>query len=756
MVLEDRQGQLLGARIAADGQWRFPTTESDLPEKFKQALIEFEDRRFYYHPGVDPKGLLRALVQNIRNRKVVSGGSTLSMQVIRLSRGQKSRSVFQKLIEMTLATRLEWRYSKEEILQLYASQAPMGGNVVGLNAAAWRYYGKRPELLSWAEAATLAVLPNSPALIHPGRNRNALLAKRNRLLDRLLLAGQIDSLSCQLAKAESLPEKPLPLPRLAPQLLDRAWMEQVRSKKGQKSLVRTSIDRKLQAGVLRAMNRHHPLLQANGIHNMGVLVIEVETGQILAYAGNAPQAGTAHQQSVDVIKAPRSTGSILKPLLYSMAIDEGELLPDCLLPDVPIYLNGYRPENYKQTYDGVVPARRALIRSLNVPMVRLLQEYGLEKFHGGLQKMGISSLQKDPSHYGLTLILGGAEASLWDITNVYACMSRTLGHFYREDGLYDPRDWRQPSYLHNSHVDASPRNRLLKEPSHLSSAAIWLSFQDMQRLERPSERGDWERFSSDKQIAWKTGTSFGFRDAWAVGTTPKYAVGVWVGNADGEGRPGLVGVKAAAPILFDVFDLLPSSPWFEQPYDEMQQVEVCAQSGYRPLSICPKDSVWAPAVELKIGSCPHHKLLHMDQSGQWQVHAKCESPDQMQPRSWFVLSPVEEYYYRSGAADFEPVPAFRPDCNEALAANPMQFIYPTATTKLYIPKDLNGQSSRTVFKIAHRESGRTIHWHLDNAYIGSTSDFHAMELKPSIGFHQLTAVDEVGNKISRKFEMLSR
>ncbi|MEM9917859.1 MAG: penicillin-binding protein 1C [Bacteroidota bacterium] len=755
MVLEDKDGRLLGARIATDGQWRFPLLDS-LPQKFKTALIEFEDRRFYSHPGIDPKGMARAIVQNIRNKRIVSGGSTLSMQTIRLSRPGKSRSLFQKVIEMILATRLEWRYSKEQILSLYASQAPMGGNVVGLNAASWRYYGKRPALLSWAEAATLAVLPNSPSLIHPGRNRNALLAKRNRLLDRLQSNGHLDSLDCRLAKSEPLPDKPLPLPQIAPHLLDRAWLEGFKGKDDKKTLLQSSIDYRLQQQVNRLMSQHHQYLSANGINNMAVLVLDVKSGKVLAYGGNVIGAGAQHQEAVDIIKAPRSTGSILKPLLYSMMIEEGELLPDCLLPDVPVYMNDYRPENYNQTYDGVVSARRSLIRSLNVPMIGMLHEYGLEKFHFGLQKFGFYSIDQPASHYGLTLIVGGAEASLWEITNTYACMSRTLGNFYENDGLYDPRDWRNPSYEARVISSPGPRAELLKEAPRLSAAAIWLTFQDMQNVERPSEQGDWERFNSGKRIAWKTGTSYGFRDAWAVGTTAAYTVGVWVGNADGEGRPGLVGVRAAAPLLFDVFDVLPSSPWFEQPYDEMQRVAVCAKSGHRPLDICPLDSVWGPAKDLKLLPCPYHQLVHLDADEQWQVHSDCEAAHRIKSKSWFVLPPAEEYYFRGKSAAYESPPPVRPDCRDRLVDRPMQFIYPTKSTKLYVPKDLSGQLSRTVFKIAHREPGKKVHWHLDNTYIGTTVEFHHMELNPTAGKHQLTAVDEEGNRIIRKFEMLQR
>jgi len=452
MVLEAENGDLLGARIAADGQWRFPQQDT-VPEKFAQAIIEFEDRRFYYHPGVDPSAIGRALLQNIKNQRVVSGGSTLTMQVIRLSRKDKPRNVYQKLVEMILATRLELSTNKREILSLYASHAPFGGNVVGLDAATWRYFGKQAKLLSWAEAATLAVLPNSPSLIHPGRNRQALLQKRNRLLDRLLERKVIDTLTCQLAKEEPLPDQPHPLPRLAPHLLDRAYLEYVRTGKTARSRIRTTVEVTLQNQVTNILQRHQQLLSFNQIHNAAAIVIEIETGNVLAYVGNVIGAGEEHGEQVDVIKAPRSTGSVLKPLLYALALQEGQILPKSLLPDVPTQLSGYRPENFYKKYDGMVNADKALIRSLNVPFIYLLQDYGLGKFHFQLKKLGLTTLNKPPGYYGLPIILGGAEGTLWDITGVYASMARTLQHYYNNRDQYNNTDFHSLNYLYRYNIE---------------------------------------------------------------------------------------------------------------------------------------------------------------------------------------------------------------------------------------------------------------------------------------------------------------
>ncbi len=757
MVLEDAKGDLLGARIAADGQWRFPY-QKDIPKKFEAAIIEFEDRRFHSHWGIDPKGIARAINQNIRNKKIVSGGSTISMQVIRMARRGKKRNLIQKVIEAVLATRLELSYSKDEILAYYASNAPFGGNVVGLDAASWRYYGKNPKLLSWGEAATLAVLPNSPALIHPGRNRQALFEKRNRLLDRLLEQGVIDQLTNELAKEEPLPDKPKTLPRLAPHLLDRAYLEYFDDKVGSLTRLQTTLNARLQSQVNQIVKKHHNLLIHNEINNLAALVVEVESGNIVAYVGNEITAGLEHGQAVDVIKAPRSTGSILKPFLMAFALQDGHILPNSILSDVPTQLSGYRPENYHETYDGVVPLSRALSRSLNVPFIRLLSKYGLAKFHQNLQHLELESISRPASHYGLPLVLGGAEASLWDITRAYTNMSRILNNYISNNSKYHKNDFRNLNYVFGNEQTEIKERELEEEPPILGAAAIWHTYEAMQNVQRPTSEGNWQDFESSHRIAWKTGTSFGFRDAWAVGTNPKYAVGVWVGNADGEGRPGLVGVKAAAPILFDIFDLLPRSNWFDPPYDDMVQVPVCKQSGHRALDICEQDTVWIPQVGVNTPSCKYHRLLHLDANQEHQVNANCVAPSEIKHQSWFVLPPIEEHYYKPKNPNYTVVPPFREDCLENLSNEGkwMQLIYPKQAAQIYVPIDLDGAQSATVFKVAHRHTDAVIHWHLDHTYMGNTSDFHEMELNPELGKHQLTLVDQRGNRLVQDFEIIGK
>lgn len=751
IVLTDSNDQLLGARIAKDGQWRFPH-RVQVPEKFERAIITFEDKRFHKHFGIDLIGLGRAIRQNMKAKTIVSGGSTISMQVMRMARNAERRSVWNKLIEMVQATRLEIKYTKQEILALYASNAPFGGNVVGLETAAWRYFGKAPELLSWSEAATLAILPNAPALIHPGRNRSALLAKRNRLLKRLLDNTTLDSLTYQLALNEPLPEKPLPLPQLAPHLLDRISLQpqQLHTTRYQ-----TTLDNNLQAKIDQVLQRHYKVLKSNGIHNAAVLVADVETAAIRSYHGNIRGVGKTHEEYVDVIPAPRSTGSILKPLLYASVLDEGLFLPQSLVPDVPTMLSGYRPENFNEQYDGVVSTQQALVRSLNVPIIRMLQAYGLEKFHFQLQKLGFKAINQSATHYGLPLALGGAEVSLEELVSVYASLARTVNHFADQSGQYNPADFKSIHFLKTA--TDKEQITLQEQAPYFKASSLWLMLEAMKAVERPTSEGSWETFQSSRTIAWKTGTSFGFRDAWAIGLDSKYIVGVWVGNADGEGRPGLVGVKAAAPILFDVFKLLPSAPnWFDPPYDELLEFEVCSTSGYRPTIHCPKDTVLAPQTATNLTTCPYHKKVFLDSTATYQVWRTCAAEAAIVQQPWFVLPPIEAFYYKTKHPNYEDLPPYAPECTHPTATANMELIYPRHYAKIAVPKDYTGALSSTVFKVAHRNPTQAIHWHLDETYIGTTTDFHEMELQPTAGKHQLSLVDATGERLERTFEVVVR
>ncbi len=749
-VLEDKSGNLLGARIATDGQWRFPHSKV-VPSKFEKAILHFEDEYFYKHPGFNLISLLKATYKNIKAGRIVSGGSTISMQVMRLSR-KKTRTYIEKFKEIILSTRLEMSFSKEEILALYTSNAPFGGNTVGLEAASWRYYGREADMLSWSEAATLAVLPNQPSLIYPGKNQEKLRKKRNRLLHKLFRNNIIDTLTLALAIDEPLPQKPHPLPNLATHLLDRV------SNDGHKGeIVLSTIDIALQKKVNAIVKRHYIHLKNNEVHNAAVLVLNVQSGNTLAYVGNTSGSKKDENgQEVDLITAHRSTGSLLKPFLYAAALDDGNILRSTLLPDIPTYIKGFAPSNFSKSFDGAVKANIALSRSLNIPAVHLLKDYGVEKFHFLLKKYGMSTLNQPPGHYGLALILGGSEGTLWDMCGMYGNMARTLNNYYiyPEPKRYSSDDIFSPKYL----IENNDVRKGNQANTTINAAAIWQTFEAMLEVYRPSSESSWKLYSSSQKIAWKTGTSFGFRDGWAIGVTSKYVVGVWVGNADGEGRPGLTGIKTAGPILFDVFDLLPTSNWFSQPKSDMKLISTCRDSGHRAGKNCNSiKEIYVAKSGLKTNPCPYHKLIHLDENEQYRVNSNCEKVNMMVHKPWFVLPPIEEFYYKKRHPTYKIIPPIRNDCQSTNnSVSVMQIIYPKSNAKIYVPKELSGISGKTVFEVAHRQNNAVIYWHIDNNYIGMTNGSHRLSLYPNEGMHVLTLVDNDGNTVQRKFEIISK
>lgn len=730
-VVTDRNGELLGARIASDGQWRFPPRNTT-PEKIKQCLITFEDRHFYHHWGVNPVSTGRAAYQNLKNKRIVSGGSTLTMQTIRLARN-KSRTFGEKFIEMILATRLEFRASKEKILSMYVSHAPFGGNVVGLDAAAWRYFGHSAEELSWAEAAMLAVLPNAPAMIHLSKSRQSLLNKRNRLLKQLYGRKIIDSSTYELAISEPLPDEPHPLPQIAPHLVSRFYQE----RNGKYSV--STIDRGIQTQIENAAERWSNEFNRSDIRNLAILVIDIQTNQVVAYCGNVNFKRKQSGNQVDVIQAPRSTGSILKPFLYYAMLQEGSLLPHTLLPDIPININGFTPQNFSLQFKGAVPASEALARSLNIPAVTMLQKYGAPKFHTFLRQIGLKTINRPASHYGLSLILGGAEATLWDVTNTYAYMGRSLLQLPQTECSL------LLSGSENSEAVTSAKTTDIFQPG-----AVWQTFNALTEVNRPEEI-DWKSIPSMHPIAWKTGTSHGFRDAWAVGVTPHYAIGVWVGNATGEGKPGLVGARTAGPVLFDIFSLLPPTQWFKRPGNVFVKTEVCRKSGHLKGRFCEEtDTLLILPAGLKTEACPYHHLITLSADETHRIYENCANLEPTIQKSWFTLPPVWEWYYRQHHPEYSPLPPFKPGCGED-ALQPMQFIYPPMNARIVLPKQMDGSPGYMTAELAHGNPATTIFWHLDNTYLTQTQDFHKISLQPTPGKHSLTAVDSAGNTVTTTF-----
>jgi len=730
----DRSGLLLGARVSKSGEWRFPQ-QLELPERYITCLISYEDRYFYYHPGVNPGAVFRALWQNMKAGKTVSGGSTITMQTIRMARGKK-RNLYQKCIEMVMAVRLELTHSKAAILSLYASHAPFGSNVMGIDAASWRYFGHSSTELSWSEAALLAVLPNAPSAMHIRKNRSALIQKRNRLITRLYEQGKMDEITLRLALDEPLPDEPFPLPQLAPHAVSNLQT----GRPGRKHI--TTIDAALQIKVERVLKRWNDEFSQNKIQNIAAVVFNVEKGEVMAYCGNVNFESGQFGSHVDIIQAPRSSGSILKPFLYQLMLQDGELLPEMLIPDVPVMADGFQPQNYNLKYDGAVPARLALSRSLNLPSVNMLKQYGVAKFLTDLRESGFSTFKYPSDHYGLTLILGGGEVTLWETSVAYLRMAQSVLFNIREQQRSDKFDWGQVPLFSGG------------ESSVFSAGASWQTLEALIHVNRPEDI-DWKSIPSMRKVAWKTGTSYGFRDAWAVGVTPEYVVGVWTGNASGEGRAGLTGTGTSALAMFDIFNLLGHTSWFDMPASAFEETEICKTSGHLAGRHCD-DTEKRPVLQagFRTEACTYHTVVYLSEDEKSRVYANCYPAEKMVKKTWFVLPPIQEWYYKKRHPGYKALPPLNPLCTgHQPAVRPMEFIYPNTHNPVRLSKQLDGSVGALALELAHRQPNAVVYWHINEQYLGSTQYFHQMSVTPGEGRHLITVVDEWGNTLARWIEV---
>ncbi len=715
----------------AEGKGTGPGKPPIVPAKLKIAVLRYEDRRFYRHPGVDPLAVLRAAHDNLVRGRRVSGASTITMQVARLA-GRRPRTLAAKLVEMLQAVKLEMLYPKEEILGTYLSQAPFGGNVVGFRAASLRYFAKEPSLLTWAEAATLAVLPNAPGLIDPQRTDQDLLAKRNRLLRLLEEEGFLDAEGLRRSLAEPLPDRLYPFPFLAPHLSERLHAT------SPGAVVRTTIEAGLQRQIEEIVAYRMSSVSRFGVHNAAVLVAETGSGKVRAYVGSSDFADREHNGQVDGIQAGRSTGSLLKPFLYALAMDEGILLPQTQIQDIPSQFGAFSPHNIDMSYRGLVPAAEALILSLNVPAVRLLSEYGLERFYQFLAAAGLEGLFRSPQDYGLPLILGGAEASLFELAGLY----RGLGRY----GLFSPLTL----------VEAGTRQ---PEVRLISPGASYLTLGILSRLGRPGAEYYWENYGSGRPLAWKTGTSYGQKDAWSIGLNPRWTVAVWVGNFTGEGNANLRSSTLAAPLLFDVFNILPREgrrEWFRAPSSALRPVRLCRDTGYRAGPDCPGSFLASAPSEAKpLPRCPYHRRIYVTLDGAYRVNALSWEPGQYRQETRLFYPPAVAQYLRERGRPPEPIPPFKPGFPATDGPGVLRIVYPEEGSRIWIPTEIDGSEQKLTLRAAHLEPNATLYWYADSLYLGKTTEMHVRSARFPRGPHRVEVIDGRGNRAAASFFVAS-
>ena len=728
-VLYTNEGELIAATVAADEQWRFPRSQ-DLPEFLKEAIMHYEDEYFLWHPGINPASLWKAWRTNREAGKIVRGGSTLTMQVARMARHRSKRGYVQKMLEMLAAFKLELLYSKDEILAQWCRLAPFGGNVEGIETAAWRFFGRPLHQLSRAEMATLAVLPNSPALIHPGKNRIALLHKRNALLAKMADQGFIKEDHLALLQAEPLPQKPYDLPQEALHLLVH-----LKKKYPGRYLFKSNLSASIQKRTNLAITDALAKLERRGIRSAAALVIDIERNELMAYCGNTPDADGS-MRYVDLVHAPRSYGSLLKPMLYAYAIDRGALLPKELISDVPTRIQGFEPDNFDEKFRGAVPFDEMLIQSLNVPAVRALHYLGYRAFYDFLQAMQPAHLDRGADHYGLSIILGGAESDLWSMARMYKGLARSyLGY---------PRPFSHPLILQNEKAQ--------KMKMQLGALAVDHTVSAMTNLEKPREEQGWQQLRPVHDVAWKTGTSYGHRDAWAIGFNKKFLVAVWAGNEDGEGREGLTGINVAAPIFFNLMEqmsekgqgLIRNSLY-------ANQVKTCAYTGRRAGPQC--DSVEWLAVN-KIShqwrSCEAHKVGAIKDD---YFHPLSCLESEFPTDTFFVLPAREESYYRRNHTNYFVLPPLAKNCRQDDHHEALHFVYPYKKAKIFLPVESNGERRTLLARAATQGEREKLFWYLNEQFLGVTSDVHEMACLPPPGPHKLTIVHEDGHRIYTDFQV---
>ena len=726
----DEEGRYLRVFLNSKEQWHFPADGREVPERLKTAVIHFEDKRFEQHHGVDLAAVFRAAYQNLRRGEVVSGASTITMQLARLMR-PKERTIKNKLIEMLQAVRIELKYSKDEILNLYLLHAPYGGNIIGFRTASLRYFGKEPENLSWAEAATLAVLPNNPANVNPVQNPARLKEKRDELLESLYQAGIIDRNTMQLALAEPVADRLYPFPLSAPQLAEKLARET------EGDIIRTTINKGIQDQATAILKNYVEDNRNRGMRNAALLLTETVSGEVKAYVASQDFFDDANLGKIDGIQMRRSSASTLKPFLYALAMDEGMLIRESRLLDIPTSYGGYTPYNANNKFSGVVRADEALIRSLNAPVVNLLYHYGVEEFYEFLAEAGMEGLFRRAEDYGLSLILGGAEISLWELSRLY----RGLGNYGFFSGLRVLRDAEEPA-----------------GKQLLSPGSAYLVLETLKELKRPGTEYYWQDFQSSAPIAWKTGTSYGSRDAWAVGVSPDWTIAVWVGNFAGGEIKGMSGLESAAPLLFKVFNQLEKKGhknWFEAPAGGLKEIQASASTGYRLRENTGEVvRTLAPAGAKPLQYSPYERVFYLDEAETMEVCSLCWDRADLKVVQK-VIYPPQVYKYL-GNREVHAIPPHNPACPGAREINPIEFIYPQEGSLIFLPRGIDGEYQQVNLEAAHAQRESRLFWYLDNHYLGETVNKHQLTLAPEPGWHRLLVIDGWGNSKEISFYLERR
>ena len=728
-IVLDRHGEWLRAFIASDESWHIPEPSLDeISPQLRTAVLTYEDRWFYRHFGINPFSIVQAAIDNIKAGKIVRGGSTITMQVARMME-PKARTVPNKLIEMFRALQLELAYSKDEILTLYFNMAPYGGNIVGSAAASRIYFNKPQNRLNLGEAALLAAIPNSPTYLRPDVYPENARVARKKVLRQMRKFGKIDASELQEAASDSIPTVRYPMPFKAPHLT------RLLAKTESGHRIYSTIDSDIQELSERVLRENIAPLQREGISTGAVVVMDTKSREVLAMVGSHDFFDQASEGQVNGATAPRSPGSALKPFIYGIALERGLITPERLLHDVPVNYAEYSPVNYDGEYRGYVTARDALAHSLNVPAVNLYAQLGNDGIYALLKRAGISTLSEPKTHYGLSLILGSCEITLLELTALYAGLAN-LGEFGQH------RLTRQSGDT----LPAPSTKRLL------SRGACFILTEMLTEVRRPDLPAAYEASMNLPKVAWKTGTSYGHRDAWSVGYTPAYTIGVWVGNFDGHGSPSLVGSEVAAPILFALFNALTNSAsnrWFTRPY-QVSTRKVCALSGMPVSGNCPTTKVDNYISNLSAKApCRVHKRITIDNETGATLCSHCRIGrfyHQVVYEEW--RPEVATWLSKSGFA-IQPIPPHNPNCVGVVAGRGPLIRSPSGDSEYHIRAGVNLEYQKLLLAASVSNRTKQVFWFVNGELIFKGAPTESVFYTPVAGTHMLTCVDDEGRSSSR-------
>lgn len=720
VMLEDRQGRFIHAFIARDGIWRLQTSPTEIPAKLKHLLVRKEDRFFWYHPGVNPVSILRAVLQNLITGRRVSGASTITMQVARMLE-PKERTYTNKLFEIFRAVQLECRYSKDEILEMYLSMIPLGGNIEGLKSAALLYYQTPPERLNIAQLFDLILIPNDPNDLRPDRNAAKLFEERKRRALPWIRLGVLSRQDSEIIWQTPPASGRFGLPRLASHFSLR-----VLEKSGGASELRTSLDLRIQQTSERLLSNHLRQWRQKGVRNGAVLILQNRTREVAAYVGSEDFNDAEARGQVDAVKAVRSPGSTLKPFLFAMEMDRGVLTPKTRLLDTPYDMEGFAAENYDGRYSGLVYADEALRRSLNVPAIRLLRESGVRQFVSSLRQAGFSSLDAQQDRLGLSMIVGGCGVTLEELVAAYST--------FPAGGVYAP-----PVYLRQ----ADP----VKGHQAFSASAAFMVTEILSSLDRPDLPNNFESSANLPKVAFKTGTSYGRRDAWAIGFSAEYTVGVWLGNVDQRGCPDLTGGKAAAPLLIDIFNSISTAALktiLPRPGDVLDR-EVCAVSGLVPTKYCPHTTMDEYSVRHSLDRfCDIHREFLVSTDGKQHYCPSCLGNHAYRLKVFEEYPPELLSFWTSIGRSYQLIPPHNPGCTRLFTGDGPKIVSPSDAMTYYVfsaDQKISLQANSGI-DVADQS------WYVDRRFIFRKKANEKQFVALAEGPHEVTCVDDRGRLVS--------